>query len=370
MSARTRVLWLIAGLERGGAERLLCGLAERIAGRFAVEVAHVTGPRAPLAARLRDAGVAVHDLGAARTASPGWLSRCSRLVARRGFDVVHTHSPLAAAMARAAVGRGPAFVHTEHSPWRQHHRATRWANALTYPRNRVVVAVSTPVALGCARPPAALAGRWPRVQVVHHGSDQAPVAADARTAVAARRALGLADEAPVVGSVANFEAKKDHDTLLRAVARLRGDRPGLRCVLAGFGPMETRIRQRVAALGLQETVLFAGSRDDVPALLPAFDVFVHTPRFEGFGLAPLEAMAAGVPVVATAVDGVPELVGEQAGTLVTPGDDRAVAGAVARLLADPGLRRRMGAAGVERSRRFSLDAAARRIERVYDEVGR
>lgn len=370
MTGRTRVLWVIAGLRRGGAERLLCGLAERLDPRFDVCVAHVHGPDAPLAGRLRAAGARVEDLGGRRTPSPGWAVRLGRLAAGWRPAVVHTHSPLPAAVTRL-VAPGPAFVHTEHSPWPQHHPLTRMVNAATYVRNRRVLAVSAAVAVGCAQPVPGLGRWWPRIDVVHHGSDQPAVPADAGTRAVARARLGLDVSAPVVGSVANFETKKDHDTLLRAMADLTasGRYPGLRCVLVGFGPREAELRRRCAALALDGTVLFAGSRDDVPELLPAFDVFAHTPVHEGFGLAPLEAMAAGVPVVATAVDGIGEVLGDDPpGALVPPGDDAAVAKAVAALLDDPGRRAAAGTAGRSRAEAFSLDTAARSIERIYDEV--
>ena len=154
--------------------------------------------------------------------------------------------------------------------------------------------------------------------------------------------------------------------LLRAFARASREEPRLALLLVGddpFGDGRRRAEALAAELALGDRAVFAGIRRDVPALLAASDVFVMCSLWEGLGLVFLEAMAAGLPVLATRVSAVPEVVVEgRTGLLVPPSDDRALADAMLALARDPALRARLGAAGRERV------AAAFGLERMVDET--
>lgn len=361
----SRVLMVSKGLGRGGTERLLAGTVRHLdRARFDIEVAYLLPWKDAFVAEIEEAGVPVHCLDARRQTDLGWVRRLRRLVHDRGVDLVHTHMPLPAAAARLALPRprqgGPALVHTEHNLWDRYRLPTRLANQLTYRRNAGVVAVSDGVA-GSIRADVP-------VEVVVHGIDTGrlrPATIEAHRS--ARRALGLAPEAPVIGTVGNFTAKKDHASLLAATARLVDEHPGIRLVLVGSGPLEDELRARARALGIEGTVVFAGSRDDVFDLLPALDVFTLSSRFEGLPIALLEAMACGVPPVATRVGGIPEVVTDgRDGSLVEPGDPEALATVLGKLLADPVARQEMGAQAARRAAAFDLSHAVRRIEAVYD----
>jgi glycosyltransferase involved in cell wall biosynthesis len=353
---------LTKGLGRGGTERLLAGTVRHLdPARFSVEVAYLLPWKDAFVAEVEAAGATVHCLDARRQTSTGWIRRLRRLVSERDIDLVHTHMPLPAAAARLALPRPrPALVHTEHNLWARYRLPTRLANRATYRRNAAVIAVSDGVA-------ASIRSTVP-VEVVVHGIDRDRVRpGDAAARAAARQRLGLDAGAPVVGTVGNFTAKKDHATLLAATARLTGAHPGLRLVLVGSGPLEAELRARADELGLDGTVLFAGSRDDVFDLLPALDVFTLSSRFEGLPIALLEAMASGVPPVATRVGGIPEVVTDgEDGTLLAPGDPGALAAALDALLADPARRADLGARAAARAAAFDLSHAVRRIEAVYD----
>ncbi|BAJ27469.1 MULTISPECIES: glycosyltransferase [Kitasatospora] len=356
---RVKVLWLAKGLGRGGAEQLLLNCVRHAdRSRYDIEVAYVLPHKDALVPALAAAGVEAHCLGGA----PGWRwpLRLRALLAERRYDLVHTHMPVPAVAARLlTAGRGGArLVHTEHNLWERYRRPTRWANALTYRRNDAVIAVSHAVAAGVSR---RRAGEW--LSVVHHGPDLdgAPSGPAARRA--ARAELGLPPDALVVGSVGNLTAKKDQATMLAAFARLREREPDARLVLVGSGPLEAELRARAG-----EGVLFAGTRADVPALLPGWDVFCLSSRQEGLPVALMEAMTSGLPSVVTRVGGMPEVLDDGVqGRLVPPGDPAALAAALGEL-ADPGLRERMGAAARERSRSFDVAGAQRAIERVYARV--
>jgi glycosyltransferase involved in cell wall biosynthesis len=359
-----RVLMLTKGLGRGGTERLLAGTVRHLdRTRFAVEVAYLLPWKDSFVAEIEAAGVPVHCLDARRPTSLGWVPRLRRLVRDHDVDLVHTHMPVPAAVARLALPR-TAFVHTEHNMWGRYRLPTRLANRATYGRNAAVIAVSDGVAGSITQ---GVTSSVP-VEIITHGIDTGslrPAGDEGRRA--AREALGLDPDAPVIGTVGNFTVKKDQATLLTAAARLVDEHPGLRVVLVGSGPLEAELRAQAQGLGIGDATVFAGSRDDVFALLPAFDLFALSSRFEGLPIALLEAMACGVAPVVTRVGGVPEVVTDgRDGVLVDPGDAGELATALGKLLADPTRRQELATGAAERAAAFDLAHAVRRIEAVYD----
>ena len=161
---------------------------------------------------------------------------------------------------------------------------------------------------------------------------------------AARALIGVGDDTPLIGTVGNLTRLKDHASLLRAVAVLPLH-PAAEVVLVGFGEQQRNLEDLAAALGLTERVHLLGSRMDVNRLMPGFDVYVQPSLSEGFGLAVLEAMATGIPVVASAVGGLASLLADGAGLPVPPGDADAIATAISQVLDDADLAKRMIAAG-------------------------
>lgn len=185
-----------------------------------------------------------------------------------------------------------------------------------------------------------------------------------------RAELGLGADAPVLLSVGVLRPQKALEVLVDATAHLRAEHPGVRVLIAGTGPEEDRLRARIAERGVEENVVLLGNRRDVPDLLTVADVCVSSSDFEGSPLAVMEYMAAGKPVVATAVGGVPDLIEEGAhGFLVPPRDPEALAERCARLLRSPELRATLGEAARSRQREeFDLDAMVRRVEELYLEL--
>lgn len=366
-----RVLWLTKGLGLGGAERLLATAVGHVdPERFAVEVAYVLPWKDAFVPAIRDRGVAVHCLGATRTTDPRWAARLRRLVRHGGFDLVHTHSPVPAVAVRIALGaRRPALVHTEHNVWTRYRWPTYAANAASYGRNAAVIAVSQGVADSVRRPRWA---RWvalPPMTVLHHGIDEQLVRSGGEARSRARALLGLDAHDQVVGTVANFTPKKDQRSLLAAVQSLVAGHDRLRLVLIGSGPLEQALRVQAQQMDLGDRVLFTGARDDVQTLLPAFDVFALSSLHEGLPIALLEAMAAGIPCVATRVGGVPEAMTHGAeGLLVPPSDSDALAAAIAGLLDDSQRRAALGAAAARTAARFSIAHAVRVTEGIYADV--
>jgi len=357
------VLIVIKGLGRGGAEQLLLsGVPYLDTASYRYQFAYLLPWKDSLVPELTAAGFAVHCLEGAR--GPGWAGRLRALVRREGIGLVHVHSPVAAAGVRAVAGRRTRVVYTEHNLWDRYHPATWAANLATFPRNDHVFAVSETVRQSIRYPGPLRLLPMPPLETLHHGLDPAALPIPGRDGV--RAELGIPEDAPVVGSVANFKAAKDHATLLRAAAQVRQAIPSVRFVLVGQGPLEAETRRLAGQLGLDQTVVFAGFRTDATRLMAGFDAFALSSTYEGLPIALIEAMAVGCPAVVTRVGGTPEVVTDGVhGFLVPPRDPAALAAGLTRLLGDRALRDGLGQAAAARAQDFDIRTAVRRMEQVY-----
>lgn len=184
--------------------------------------------------------------------------------------------------------------------------------------------------------------------------------------------LGGPADGPVVLHAGSFTPEKDHAALLRAFARLAPHRPDARLVLAGDGPLREPIAALARSLGLRDRVHLPGARPDLPEWMAGADLLVLSSRVEGVPGVVLEAAARGLPVVATAVGSVADAVVDGVtGLLVPPGDPKALAGALDRLLDSPESRERLGSAGREHvARHFGLDGVIDRFEALYRKLAR
>jgi glycosyltransferase involved in cell wall biosynthesis len=205
------------------------------------------------------------------------------------------------------------------------------------------------------------------IEVVYNGVELD----GARRASDLRGELGIPADAPLVGEIGRLCDVKGQRELIQALAQL----PDVHLLLVGKdleqgGAFQAELERDATRLGVRERVVFAGHRDDARAVLGELDVVALPSWTEGLPVVVLEAMAQGRPVVATPVGGTPEVVEDgRTGVLVPPRDPRALAEAVGRLLADPDLRQRMGAAGRARvAERFSPESMTTRVLAIYDEV--
>ncbi|MFO8183766.1 MAG: glycosyltransferase [Candidatus Aegiribacteria sp.] len=182
----------------------------------------------------------------------------------------------------------------------------------------------------------------------------------------ARRELGISPGAPVVGSVMRFCPEKAPDIFVSVARRVLRDRPDTIFVLVGDGPLFGRTEKLIASLGLQDSFILTGSRDDVQDILPAFDVFLITSRTEGLPRALLESLAAGVPVVSTDVGGIYELlVDGRNGILCDEGDVSSLAEGVSRLLDSPSLREELVEHADEDIKPFSAEKMVSDLYELY-----
>jgi len=205
-----------------------------------------------------------------------------------------------------------------------------------------------------------------RISVVHSGISPAEVIAV--TPLDLRAQLRLPRESKLAVNVAALVDHKDHLTLLRAARDLVSDFPTLHWVIAGEGDRRRALESEITDLGLSKRVHLLGAVSQVSALIAAADLFVLSSRQEGLGSSILDAMALGIPVVATTAGGIPELVTPGTGVLSPPGDPRALADSVRRVLQDTQLRIQLAAAGRQRATEFTDDRMAAELLRVYRSV--
>jgi L-malate glycosyltransferase len=175
---------------------------------------------------------------------------------------------------------------------------------------------------------------------------------------------------PVVTTLANLRQGKGHDVLLRAAAQVLRQRPDVRFQFVGDGPLRGELERQAEDLAISAAVTFLGHRAEVPAILRSSTIFAFPSLMEAFPNGVMEAMAAEIPVIASAVGGIPELVEhEQNGLLVPPGDDRALAAALLSMLGDPDRARRLAAEGrTTIQQRYSFDRMVSDFEGLYRET--
>lgn len=368
MKAGTRLTHVVENLERGGLERVVVDLAGEQARRgMSVQVVCVFG-RGTLAAEAERAGVAVVACGKRSGVDLGALARLRAMLRVHGTTVLHTHNAAAhyhaiAAAAGLGIGR---VVNTRHGMGVQQARSRReWLFRRTLAVTDVVATVCEAardevLALGLIAP-AKLVAVPNGIRLDAFGPGDA---AD-RAALVAE--LGLPAGTRVVGAVGRLNAAKDPLAMVEAFRHLHAKDPGTALVWVGDGPERAAFESAVRQAGLAGRVLALGDRGDVPRLLRGFDLYAMSSRTEGYSLALLEACAAGLPIVATAVGGNREIVGHgRTGLVVPSGDPAALAVALGQLLDDPVRARAMGAAArawVETH--GSLGAMADRYAKLY-----
>lgn len=353
MNEPTRVVHVTGCLEMGGQEKLLIEFARHAdRRRFELRFVSLAG-RGALAADLEALGWPVTALDAPPGLRPGLVGTLVRLFRAWGAQVVHTHNerPLIYAAPAAKLARVRRVIHTKHGRGTGNSRRQLWLTALAARFANEFVGVAD----DCARLAVAQGVPARRVRTLHNGIDTRRFAY-----------RGPCPDGPAV-LVARLCPEKDVPTLLDAVALAVSRRPDFRLQIAGDGICLPELRRRAAELNLDGHVAFLGMVDDVPALLAGARLLVLSSISEGVSLTLLEAMACGLPVIATRVGGTPEVVADGAtGLLVPPRDPSALAAALLELYADVGRCRRLGEVGRRRvEESFDVRRMVARYERMY-----
>ncbi len=362
-----RLCTLITELGVGGAQKVLADVVTALPRERYQVLATCLFGAGETATRLRQAGIEVVDLDMRSKADLAVVWRLWRLLRQFRPHSLHTHMFHASLLGRVAgrLAGVPHIVGSEHTMG-QEGRLRRLVNRLTSPLTDRVIAVSESVGRFAREVIRIAPGK---VVVIPNGIEP-ETCRSSLSPEQARRRFGLPEKALVVGTVGGLRRVKGTDLLLRAFARLRAGSPQARLLIVGDGPEWERLHALAEALGIREVTTFTGTLAGVADPLAAMTVFVLPSHWEGFGLAVVEAMAAGRPVVVTQVGSLPEVVGEgKCGLLVPPNDPEAMAAAIAQLLDDPDLRSRLAQAGRERVQAlYTREVMVARTEALYREL--
>lgn len=341
-------LWLLArGLARRGHRQWI-----------------VTRPESALAARAREAGFDVLDHPYRGEVDPRGIWSLRRLLDRHGPDVVHTHdshSLTPAAIAARLVRPRPIVVgHRRVDFPIRPHALSRWKYGRGPDR---LIAISENVRRVLLQDGIAA----DRIALVPSGIDLDTPPPPGGASL--RERAGAPAGSPIVLTIASLADYKDHPTLVEAAARLARREPMTRWVVCGGGGLLESTREDVARRGIADRLRYAGYVPGARGLLPEADVFCLSSKTEGLGTSVLDAMAAGVPVAATAAGGIPEMIEhEETGLLAPVGDGAALAAAVDRLIDEPELARRLALAARERVRDYDVERTIERTEALYRQL--
>jgi sugar transferase (PEP-CTERM/EpsH1 system associated) len=357
-------------LHVGGAEVLAARLARQLRDRYRFVFACLD-ELGSLGAELQREGFPVTVL----QRRPGWDWRCSlrlaRLLRRERVAVVqaHQYTPFFYALTARLLCRRPAVLFTEHGRHQPDYprRKRMLFNRVFLERRDRVVAVGEAVRQALIVNEGL---RAERVAVIYNGIDLGGFDGGGPERAAVRQEIGVDPNAFLLIQVARLDYLKDHGTAVRTLEQVVRQRPEARLVLVGDGPERDKIARLVGERGLVGHVRFLGQRGDVARLLRAADVFLLTSTSEGIPVTVLEALAAGLPVVATNVGGMREIVEEgRTGLLAPAGDDAALAQHVLLLADQPALRTALGERGREvAAARFSERQMHAGYVRLYQEL--
>ena len=367
MTRKIKVLHIVPMLSPGGAERVAVHIVTRLnCQRYQPIVVSLWGRLGcDLDRLLEQAGVEVRYLGK----RPGFDYRMYRRLHRalRDYspDIVHTHlHVLRYALPSLLILKHASLLHTVHNlAEREIEAGVRWVQHYAFNHGVVPVAVAEEVALSLKR----LYGLQ-RCRVISNGIPTDYYAAPQTSRHEWRAREGFGENDVLFVCVARFAAQKNHALLLNAFSQGPASDPTAHLVLIGEGVLRESLEEQTHKLGLVRQVHFLGVRSDIPDVLGAMDVFTLSSDYEGNPLSVMEAMAAGLPVVATSAGGVPNLLENgKEGFIVQPGNAHDLSNAMSLLLGNRDLRRCLGTAAAQRAREtFDVSAMVQAYEEMYE----
>jgi L-malate glycosyltransferase len=358
-----RILHICSARSIGGGEKHVASLANSLAQR-SDEIFVALAPESPLRALLQNVPRDhIIELPMRNALSLGSAWKLARFVRSHAIQIIHAHLGRDYPLAALAAGRSSAqLVLTRHVmfPLGRVHK-------LTLRRTARVIAVSQPVA-DALRSQAIFKSEI--ISVIHNGVDVESFATAKTAAPPNQKKLR-------VGALGELAPVKRHEDFVRVAQSICAERDDVEFIIAGDdksrdGGHRSRLAQLIADAHLGDRIQLVGWTEDIANLLATFDLFVSTSESESFGMAIVEAMAAGVPVVAAETDGAREVVEPNVtGRLVPVGDVDSIARSINELLTDPAERARLGANGQQAARqRFGLERMVEETVRLYEEVVR
>jgi glycosyltransferase involved in cell wall biosynthesis len=350
---------------RGGAEKALVDLALRLdRSRYNVSVCATrsAGNYQPM---LEAAGVQTFVLDRRSRWETHKLIGLARLMRKQRIHILHTHLFGSNTWGRILGKLAGVPVIIAHEHWSSKSQREVWVDKLLY-RLSDRILVPSEASKRMVMEVEGIPNR--HLHVIYNGIDRAQFA-PRNDRAETRNELGIPDSTQVIGTVGRLSAEKGGvDLLIKVVARLRNDHAQVRLLIIGDGPLREGLEEVAAQLG--EDVIFTGTRTDVARLLNAMDFFVLPSLHEAFPIAILEAMAVRLPVVATRVGGVPEVIQDgTTGLLVPPSDEHALQQALRRLLTEPQLTGMLAQAGQKRVyEHFTIDRMVQNVEHLYEKL--
>lgn len=364
---KIRVLEILATLKRAGAERMAVSLACRLdPERFETGLVSLFDPfDGGLEGELQAAGIPIWHLGKSKGLDVRMIPRLRRVIREFEPHIVHTHSYVLRYSLPASLGmRVTAMVHTVHNlALKETDPAGRLLHRLVFGRRVAAVAVGE---------------RVRQSYLEHYGGEPAATIRNGVDTAAFRQpearqkwrgGHGFKDSDLLVASVGRLDPQKNPLGMIDAFAVAFGADERGHLLLAGDGGLREACRHRAGELGIAGRVHLMGVQTETADILAAADIFALASDWEGTPLAVMEAMAAGLPVAATAVGGVPELVADgETGLLSAPGDIRALSSSLARLASEPDLRQAMGSAAAARAQAFGVESMVSQYAALFESL--
>jgi sugar transferase (PEP-CTERM/EpsH1 system associated) len=363
---RITLIHVVLSLDVGGLENGVVNLVNELNSERFASVICCIKHAGELASRLRGS-IPVYELGHYGGYEVGVIGRLARIMKQERVDLVHTRNlkPYFLGFSAAKLAMIPAVVHSEHGrdfPFEKHQMlAQRICSAFT---NKVIV-LSEDLRRSLVEH---VKVSDQRITTILNGVDTNRFSPEAKCEK--KRALGLSEQDIVIGSVGRLVPVKNYGELLNAFARLVHKDIPLKLVIAGDGPDAPTLKETARRLGVESSVQWLGTRDDIPEIIGAMDVFALTSKNEGISNTVLEAMACGVPVVVSRVGGNPEIVVDgRTGYLYEAGNLDELVGLIDQLVSDREHRLEKGSGARQHVlENFSIETMVRRYEQTYLEA--
>lgn len=372
MAKKINLFYVIADSSLTGAPRHLLSLVDYLDKKeFAISVIL---PQGPLAEELSKRKINVFLVPMKSRSDIAAVSAIRRLLVKYDPDILHVHGQRAGLIGRFAVRNLPIkVVYTEHTRTLQfklansaldwaHIRAMQMLDKFT----NINIAVSKAVADFLIQ---SKITQPHKIKIIHNGISLSANKHIDGQALELVNQYGLKKQDIIIGTIGSLNIQKDTATLIKAMPRVITKLPKAKLVIVGSGPLKHKLQKLTQKLGISQNVIFAGVIKEIPGILQIFTVFVLPSRSEAFGISILEAMKAGVPVIATNVGGIPEIItNNRNGILIEAGDSKTLASSIIRLVNDRKLQQKFSKAGEETIKNFSINKMVQATVKVYKDL--